>query len=234
LASAPVNKKTTGLVTVGATTTPRGYLHSCSVLTFYDGCLRQCSLHGRRLGFCLRGGSGLFSSWRGLLFRHRCAGFIPIPGQVRRFPAEYTTGCQLNTTTKPNVRLGKDLHLQARPDHFHDWGAEDTGDVNQPSLSGRLLLGLSSRWLFSGSSGRFTAPLNNWGLARQLRHELLHGGGWAAATSSRLSHRIPVAFVPLLYGVGRRNLLQAMEFHRQHTLHRDTSTRLPYSRKLTS
>jgi hypothetical protein len=40
-----------------------------------------------------------------------------------------------------------------------------------------------------------------------LRHKLLHGGGWAAATSSRLSHRIPVAFVPVLYGVGRWNLL---------------------------
>jgi hypothetical protein len=26
---------------------------------------------------------------------------------------------------------------------------------------------------------------------------------------SRLPHRLPVAFVPLVYGVGRRNLLQA-------------------------
>jgi hypothetical protein len=74
--------------------------------------------------------------------------------------------------------------------------------------------------LFSSSSGCFSVPLNNWGLARQLRQELLHGGGWAAATSSRLSHRILVAFVPLLHRVGRRNLLQAMEFHRQHTTSR--------------
>jgi hypothetical protein len=91
--------------------------------------------------------------------------------------------------------------------YHHGWGAEDTGDVDQPSLSRCLLLGLSSHWLFSDSSGRFTAPLSNWGLAHQLRHELLHGEGWAAATSSRLSHRIPVAFAPLLYGVGRWNLL---------------------------
>jgi hypothetical protein len=69
---------------------------------------------------------------------------------------------------------------------------------------------------------------------RQLRHKFFHGGGWAAAGSSRLSHRIPVAFVPLFYGDGRWNLLQAMEFRRQHTQHRETSTRLPYSRKLTS
>jgi hypothetical protein len=43
----------------------------------------------------------------------------------------------------------------------------------------------------------------------------------AGATSSRLSHRIPIAFVPLLYGAGRWNLLQAMEFHRQHTTSRN-------------
>jgi hypothetical protein len=36
----------------------------------------------------------------------------------------------------------------------------------------------------------------------------------------------------LVYGVGRRNLLQATELRRQHTQHRDTSTRLPYSRIL--
>jgi hypothetical protein len=69
---------------------------------------------------------------------------------------------------------------------------------------------------------------------RQLRHEFFYGGGWAVAGSSRLSHRILVTFVPLVYGVERRNLLQATEFRRQHTQHRDTSTRLPYSRKLTS
>jgi hypothetical protein len=217
-----------------ATTTPRDYLHLCSVVTFYDAGLWQCSLHGRRLGLCLQGGSGLLSGWRRFLFRHHCAGFIPIPGQVRRFPAEYTTGCLPSMTTKPNVLLGKDLHLQARPDYRHGWGTEDAGEVDQSSLGRHPLLGLSSRWLFSDSSGWFRAPLSNWGLARQLHHELLYGGGWAAATSSRLSHRIPVAFVPPLYRVGRRNLLQAMEFHRQHTQHRKTSTRLPYSRKLTS
>jgi hypothetical protein len=120
------------------------------------------------------------------LFRHRCGGLIPIPGQVRRFPVEYTTGCQPSTTSKSNVLLGKDLHLQARPDYRHGWGAEDAGNVDQSSLGRRLLLRLSSRLLFSSSNVWFCAPLNNWGLARQLRHELLHGGGWATTTSSRL------------------------------------------------
>jgi hypothetical protein len=67
-------------------------------------------------------------------------------------------------------------------------------------------------------------PLSNWGLAHQLRHEFFYGGGWAAAGSSQLSHRIPVTSVPLVYGVRRRNLLQATEFRHQHTQHQETST----------
>jgi hypothetical protein len=176
------------------TTTHGGYLLLCIVLTFHDAGLLQRSLHGRRLRFCLRGGRGLLSDRRGFLFRHRCGGFIPIPGQVCRFPAEYSIGCQPSTTIKPNVLLGNDLHLQARPDYRHGWSTEDAGDVDQSCLGRRLLLCLSSRLLFNSSSGCFSTPLNNWGLACQLRQELLHGGGWAAATSSRLSHRIPVAF----------------------------------------
>jgi hypothetical protein len=66
-------------------------LHLSKVFTFYDAGLRQCSLRGRRLELCLRGGSGLLSGWRGFLLRHRCGGFILLAGQVRRFPAEYTS-----------------------------------------------------------------------------------------------------------------------------------------------
>jgi hypothetical protein len=65
-------------------------LHSSKVLTLYDASLRQCSLHGRHLGFCLRGGSGLLSGRRGFFSSHHCDRFIFLPGQVRRFPAEYT------------------------------------------------------------------------------------------------------------------------------------------------
>jgi hypothetical protein len=49
---------------------------------------------------------------------------------------------------------------------------------------------------------------------------------------NQLPHSLPVAFVPLVYRVGRRNLLQATEFCCQHTQHRETSTRLPYLRIL--
>jgi hypothetical protein len=72
------------------TTTLRGYFNLRRVLTFNDSGLGQYSFSGRRLGFCLRGGSGLLSRLRGFSFRHLCGGFIPLPGQVRRSPTEYT------------------------------------------------------------------------------------------------------------------------------------------------
>jgi hypothetical protein len=75
---------------MATTTTLPGYSNLSRVLTFNNAGLRQCSLSGQRLGFCLRGGSGLLSRWRGFFLRHLCSGFIPLPGQVRRSPAEYT------------------------------------------------------------------------------------------------------------------------------------------------
>jgi hypothetical protein len=95
-------------------------------------------------------------------------------------------GCQPSTTTKSNVLLGKDHHLQGRLDYRHGWGAEDAGNVDQSSLGRCFFLCLSSRCLLSDSSGRFCAPLSNRGLERQLLQELLRSGGWAVASSSRL------------------------------------------------
>jgi hypothetical protein len=100
------------------------------VLTFNDAGLRQRSLSGQRLGLCLRGGNGLLSRRRGFFFRHLCSGFIPLPGLVRRFPAEYTSRLSIKYDYHIQVLLGKDQYLQARPDHRHGWGAEDTSDVD--------------------------------------------------------------------------------------------------------
>jgi hypothetical protein len=72
-------------------TTLPGYSNLSRVLTFNDAGLGQRSLSGRRFGLRLRGGSGLLSGRCGFFFRHRCSGFIPLPGQIRRFPAEYTS-----------------------------------------------------------------------------------------------------------------------------------------------
>jgi hypothetical protein len=137
----------------------------------------------------------------GRFFSHRRAGFISLPGQVGGFPAEYTIGCQPSTTTKLHVLLGKDIHLQARPDNSHGRGAKNTGDVDKSSFSRRLFSGFGCRWLLCSRG----CPLSN----RRLRFDFCRGRGWAAVSLSQLPYRIPVAFVPLVYGVGRRNLLQA-------------------------
>jgi hypothetical protein len=108
-------------------TTPRGRLRLRSILTFYNAGLRQRSLHGR---------SGLLSGWRGILFSHYCAWFIPFPGQDRGFPAQYTTGCQPSTTTKLHVLLWKDFHLQARPDHCHSWAPSMLAMSTSPASAG--------------------------------------------------------------------------------------------------
>jgi hypothetical protein len=107
------------------------------------------------------------------------AGSSPSQDKSVDFLQSTQAGCQPSTTTTTNELLGKDQHLQARSDHRHGWGAEDTGNVDQPCLGRRLLLHPSSRCLISGSSGQFCAPLSSRGLARHLRQELFYGGGWA-------------------------------------------------------
>jgi hypothetical protein len=73
------------------TTTLRGYYNLNRVLTLNHAGFGQCSLSGRCFGLRLRGGSGLLSGRRDFFFRHHCKGFIPLPGQIRRLPAEYTS-----------------------------------------------------------------------------------------------------------------------------------------------
>jgi hypothetical protein len=72
-------------------TTLRGYYSLSRVLTFDYAGLRQRSLSSRRFRLRLRGGSGHLSGRRGFFFLHRCRGFIPLPGQICRLPAEYTS-----------------------------------------------------------------------------------------------------------------------------------------------
>jgi hypothetical protein len=131
-------------------------------------------------------------------------------------------GChsgQPSMTTQLHVLLQKVLHLQARPDNSHGRSAKYAGDVDKSGFGGRLSFGLSRCWFFSSSSHGWLRPalddrrlrLDNCSRPLcQLRHKLLYGGGWAAASFIRLPHRFPVALVPLIYGVGRRNLLQAL------------------------
>jgi hypothetical protein len=144
------------------------------------------------------------------------AGSSPSQDKFVDFLQSTQTSCQPSTTTTSNVLLGKDQYLQARPDHRHGWGAEDTSNVDQSCLGRRLFLRLSSRFLLSSSSGRFCASLSSRWLARHLRQKLLHGGGWATTTPSWFPHCAPIAFDALLNRVGRRHLLQSRVLRRQH------------------
>jgi hypothetical protein len=148
------------------------------------------------------------------------AGSSPSQDKSVDFLQSIQAGCQPSTTTTSNALLGKDQHLQARSDHYHGLGDEDTGDVDHSCLGRRLLLCLSSQCLLSSSSGRFCAPLSNRGLVLQLCQELFYGGGWAMTTPSWLHHCVPIAFVTLLNGVGRQHLLQARKLRNQHTTSR--------------
>jgi hypothetical protein len=73
------------------TTTLRGYYSLSRVLTFDYAGFRQRSLSSWLFGLRLRGGRGFLSGQHGFFFRHRCRGFIPLPGQICRLPAEYTS-----------------------------------------------------------------------------------------------------------------------------------------------
>jgi hypothetical protein len=84
-------QKTSVSVNMATTTTLRRHFDFSRVLTFNYAGLRQRSLSSQRFGFRLRGGSGLLSRRRGFFFLHCCSRFIPLPGQIRRFPAEYTS-----------------------------------------------------------------------------------------------------------------------------------------------
>jgi hypothetical protein len=78
------------------------------------------------------------------------------------------------------------------------------------------LLRLCGHHLFRSSSCGLRAPLRSRGLALHLRQEFFNTGGWAT-TPSGLPHRVPLAFVALINGLRRRQLLQSRKLSRQHT-----------------
>jgi hypothetical protein len=75
-------------------------------------------------------------------------------------------------------------------------------------------------WLHGSSSrGGLWPPFfyRRWRLAGtshplcRLRHDFFNGGGWTEAPLSNSSHHVPVLFVPLIYGVGRRDILRQLQ-----------------------
>jgi hypothetical protein len=204
---------------LGALTTTRRRLHRRSPLTFYYTGFRQCSLCDRHHSLNLREGTGLLDIERWILFSCRRAGFISFPGQISQLPAQYKIGGQPSKITKLQVLLGKGFHLQARPDDSHGWSAKYAGDVYKPGFGGCPFFNLSRYRFFSTSSrarsrsvfhGRRLRLDNSSRLLCHLRHKFFYGGGWAAASLSRLAHRFPVVSFPMINGVGWWNLLREL------------------------
>jgi hypothetical protein len=125
-------------------------------------------------------------------------------------------GCQSSTTTTSSTTqeestLTSSTELPSRLGRRGYWRCRPVPPRR------RLLQRLCGRCLFRSSIGGFRAPLSSRGLALHPRQELFDSGGWATTTSN-LPHRVLVAFVALLNGLGRRHLLQARKLRHQHEL----------------
>jgi hypothetical protein len=165
----------------------------------------------------MRGGSGLLSGWRGSFFRHHCGGFISLPGQICRFPTEYTSW----------LSIKYDYHIKYYSGRFNTYRLDRTTvTVGAP----RMLVMSTSL----ASAGHPPALL--WSLpfllALHLRQEFFDSGGWAT-TPSGLPHRVHSPSSPCSTGsIGGNSCKQGNFIVNMRT--RDISTRLHYSRRLTS
>jgi hypothetical protein len=196
---------------LGATTTTRGRRLHCNLRTFYYGGFRRRNLCAWCHGLALGKGSGLLDSRRWVFLSSRRAGFFSFPGQIDRLPAQYKIGGQQSTITKLQVLLRNGFHLQARPDNSHGRSAKYAGNVDEPSFHGRLPFSLICYWFSDPSSRAWLWPAllcrhlrlgNSSRPLCHLRHKLFYGGGWTAASSSRLAHYVQIISLPLINGVG--------------------------------
>jgi hypothetical protein len=132
-------------------------------------------------------------------------------------------------TTNLHVLLGKDLHLQARPDNSHGQGAKYAGDVDKSDISRSLFFGLSRRWLFSSRGCGWLRPaLYN----RCLRLDFCNGGAglWLLSAGSLTVSQSPSS--PWSTRSEGRISCEHLEFCRQHTYNCKSRTRLFYSKSL--
>jgi hypothetical protein len=204
------------------TTTLRGYYSLSRVLTFDYAGFRQRSLSSRHFGLHLRGGSELLGGRRNFFFRHRCRGFIPLPRQIRQLHAEYTS----------RLLVKHDYHLKYYSGRFNTYKLDRTTvTVGAPRMlamsTSPASAGASSCASAAAASSAVTAvgaalscasaaPCSpeEQGLALYLRQEIFNSGGWAT-TPSGLPHRVPLAFIALINGLRRRQLLQARKLLHQ-------------------
>jgi hypothetical protein len=125
------------------TTTLRGYYSLSRVLTFDYAGFRQRSLSSRCFGLRLRGGSGLLGGLHSFFFRHRRGGFIPLPGQICRLPAEYTS----------RLSVKHDYHIKYSSGRFNTYKLDRT----TVTVGAPRMLAMSTSPASAGGSSRASA-----------------------------------------------------------------------------
>jgi hypothetical protein len=215
-ASAPVDKRTSASVIPGDYDYSSRLIPPERVLTFNNAGLGQRSLSGRPLGLRLRGESGLLSGRCGFFSRHRCSRIIPLPRQVRRFPAEYTS----------RLSIKYDYHIKYYSRRINTYKLNRT----TVTVGAPRILAMSTSPTSAGASSCASVPAASSTAAAAGSVLPSAAGAGAPAVPkallrwglgydypSRLPHGVPIAFVALLNGLGRWHLLQARKLRRQHT-----------------
>jgi hypothetical protein len=133
-------------------------------------------------------------------------------------------GCQSSmTTTSSTTREDSTLTgltgLPSRSGRRGCWRCLPVPPRQAPPPAPLLPLPLQQQW-------RAPRPPEQQGLALHLRQEFFDSGGWAT-TPSGLPHRVPLAFIALINGLRRRQLLQARK-----PLHQQVNSRHQYSTTL--
>jgi hypothetical protein len=210
-------------------TTTWGKRHSRGLLTFYHSGLRRCSFCAWLHGFDLREGSGLLDSKCRIFFSRCRVGFISLPGQISRLPAQCKIGGQPSKTTMLQVLFGKVFTYKL--------------DRTMVTVGAPSMLAMSTSPASVGASSVACAATGSSAPVVVLASGLLSSastycsttlivccGGWTAAPFSRLAHRVPVLSFPFVNRVGRWNLLRQLRIQFVSAQHSKTSTRLLYLR----
>jgi hypothetical protein len=196
------------------TTTLQGYLNLTRVLTFNYVGFGQRSLSGRRFGLRLRGGADSSVGGAASSSATAAEGSSPYQDRPVDFLQSTQAGCQSSTTTTSSTTR-EDLTITSLTGPSSQSGCR--GCWRCPPVQPRRAPPPVPPWMLPPPQQQRRVPYSpaQQGLALHLGQELFDSRGWAA-TPSGLPHCVPLAFIALINGLRRRQLLQARKLSRQH------------------
>jgi hypothetical protein len=205
---------------------------SCIVLTFNNAGLRQCRFHGRRLRFCLRGGSGLLNV-AGSSSATTAAGSSP--SQVKSVDFLQSTQLVVNPVQLPNqmnysgristYKLGRTTVTVGAPRML----AMSTNPASADASACASVVAASSATAAAGSV--LPSTTGGWCVSYAKSSSTVGAGLRLPPTGSPTVSQSPSSPCSTRSegGISCKQWSFIVS-----TLHRDTSTRLRYSRRLTS